>query len=132
MTSVAHGRTRRPQFSKDTQVARERARGRSEHSKTQSCARQLAPNLIEEWHPTKNHPLQPTNFTSRSGHKAWWICEFSHEYQAIIRKVTINSQYFQAKPRRCSYRVALSYCLVESTLLRLVMLEPICLITPPL
>ena len=45
-------------------------------------------------------------------------------------KVTINSQYFQAKPRRCSYRVALSYCLVESTLPRLMMLEPICL-TPP-
>ena len=45
-------------------------------------------------------------------------------------KVTINSQYFQAKPRRCSYRVALSYRLIESTLPRLLMLEPICL-TPP-
>ena len=47
-------------------------------------------------------------------------------------KVTINSQYFQAKPRRCSYRVALSCSLVESTLPRLLMLEPICLTGPPL
>ena len=46
-------------------------------------------------------------------------------------KVTINSQYFQAKPRRCSYRVALSNRLIEFTLPRLLMLEPICLTPPP-
>ena len=37
---------------------------------------------------------------------------------------------FQAKPRRCSNRVALSYRLIEFTLSTLLMLEPICL-TPP-
>jgi hypothetical protein len=47
-----------------------------------------------------------------------------------LTKVTINSQYFQAKPRRCSYRVALSYRLIEFTLSRLLMLEPICLTAP--
>ena len=47
-----------------------------------------------------------------------------------LTKVTLNSQYFQAKPRRCSYRVALSYRLIECTLSRLLMLEPICLTGP--
>ena len=36
----------------------------------------------------------------------------------------------QAKPRRCSYRVALSYRLIKYTLSRLLMLEPICLTSP--
>jgi len=45
----------------------------------------LAPNLCNQWHPTKNQPLQPTNFTSRSNYKAWWIFDFGHEYQALIR-----------------------------------------------
>jgi hypothetical protein len=45
-------------------------------------------------------------------------------------KVTINSQYLQAQPRRCSYRVALSYRLIKCTLFRLLMLEPICLTAP--
>ena len=55
-------------------------------------------------------------------------CLVSQSIQLV--KVTLNTQYLQAKPRRCSNRVALSYCLVESTLPRLMMLEPICL-TPP-
>ena len=45
-------------------------------------------------------------------------------------KVTLKTQYFQAKPRCCSYRVALSYRLIEFTLSRLLMLEPICLTAP--
>ena len=35
-----------PYFSKDTQVARERARGWFDHSKTQSCARAREANLL--------------------------------------------------------------------------------------
>ena len=46
-----------------------------------------------------------------------------------LAKVTINSQYLQAKPRRCSNRVALSYRLIESSLPRPLMLEPFCLTT---
>ena len=45
-------------------------------------------------------------------------------------KFTLKAQYFQAKPRRCSYKVALSYRLIESKLPRLLMLEPICLTAP--
>ena len=47
-----------------------------------------------------------------------------------LTKVTLNTQYIQAKPRHCSYRVALSYRLIECTLSRILMLDPICLKSP--
>ena len=34
----------------------------------------LYPELIKEWHPTKNYPLVPENFTAGSGKKVWWKC----------------------------------------------------------
>lgn len=42
------------------------------------------PSLAAEWHPVKNNPLTPENFTAGSGHKAWWRCEEGHEWQSII------------------------------------------------
>ena len=48
-----------------------------------------------------------------------------------IRKGHSQTQYFQAKPRCCSYRVALSYRLIEFTLPRLLMLALVCLTAPP-
>ena len=71
---------------------------------------QLAPNLIEEWHPTKNHPLQPTNFTSRSEHKAWWVCKFGHEYQAIIR-----NRFDGTGCPTCSGRIATTETCIAAT-----------------
>ena len=44
----------------------------------------LSPALCEQWHPTKNKQLTPSNFTAKSIHKAWWTCDFGHEYQARI------------------------------------------------
>ncbi|MCU0342564.1 MAG: zinc-ribbon domain-containing protein [Ignavibacterium sp.] len=32
------------------------------------------PELIKEWHPTKNGKLTPDNVTAMSGKKVWWIC----------------------------------------------------------
>lgn len=42
------------------------------------------PHLASEWHPTKNIPLTPMNFTANSAHKVWWICHKGHEFQARI------------------------------------------------
>lgn len=43
------------------------------------------PALVREWHPTKNAPHIPGQFSSGSHHKAWWRCEKGHEWQALIK-----------------------------------------------
>ncbi len=42
------------------------------------------PQLIEEWHPSRNSNLTPKNVTHESGRKVWWLCPIGHEYQASI------------------------------------------------
>ena len=42
------------------------------------------PDLMKEWHPTKNDNLDPTKVLPGSGKKAWWICKEGHEWQAEI------------------------------------------------
>ena len=42
------------------------------------------PNLAEEWHPTKNGDLKPTDVTYGSGKKVWWKCNKGHEWFAAI------------------------------------------------
>jgi hypothetical protein len=44
----------------------------------------LKPNLIMEWHPTRNGNVRPRDVTPGSGKKVWWICEEGHEWQAAI------------------------------------------------
>ena len=41
-----------------------------------------SPDLVSEWHPTKNETLQPHQISYRSGRKVWWQCEHGHEWQA--------------------------------------------------
>lgn len=42
------------------------------------------PQLATEWHPTKNHPLRPSDMMGSSKRKIWWICEKGHEWQASL------------------------------------------------
>ena len=56
------------------------------------------PNLCTEWHPTKNLPLLPINFTPNSGQKVWWLCSFGHEWEA-----TIDSRNRKRRPSNCPY-----------------------------
>lgn len=44
----------------------------------------LRPEVAASWHPTKNGDLTPADVTVSVGSKAWWICEFSHEWQSVI------------------------------------------------
>lgn len=46
------------------------------------------PELIKEWHPTKNADLKPSNYTSGSTKKVWWLCQKGHEWQATINNRT--------------------------------------------
>ena len=42
------------------------------------------PDLIKEWHPTKNGSLKPSNFTIGSKAEVWWLGKCGHEWRAII------------------------------------------------
>ena len=44
------------------------------------------PDLVKEWHPTKNGLLTPKDVTHGSGKKAWWLCEKGHEWYATINR----------------------------------------------
>ena len=46
------------------------------------------PELIKEWHPTKNWKLKPEEFTYGSKKKVWWLCPNGHEYDSVINKRT--------------------------------------------
>lgn len=43
------------------------------------------PELLKQWHPTKNKDLNPYKLASLSQKKAWWICpDCGYEWEAII------------------------------------------------
>lgn len=42
-------------------------------------------SLCNEWHPTLNKEMKPSDFTAGSRHRAWWLCYVcKHEWDAII------------------------------------------------
>jgi hypothetical protein len=43
------------------------------------------PELVEEWHPTKNGDLTPDKVTAGSDLEVWWLCEQGHEWQTVVR-----------------------------------------------
>jgi hypothetical protein len=53
------------------------------------------PELVEEWHPTKNGVFTPENVTVSSGKKYWWQCKKGHEWQEFPfnRKKGITCPY---------------------------------------
>ena len=50
----------------------------------------ICPDVAEEWHPTKNGTLKPTDVTIGSGKKVWWICRKGHEWKASIDSRTLS------------------------------------------
>ena len=46
------------------------------------------PNLVKEWHPTKNGDLKPSDVLSRSDMKVWWKCEKGHEWLVRVSSRT--------------------------------------------
>jgi len=59
---------------------------------------ELFPELVKEWHPTKNGELTPNDFTYGSSKKVWWLCPKGHSYDSIIYNRTKKM-----KPRGCPY-----------------------------
>lgn len=44
----------------------------------------LSPELTLEWDYEKNHPLLPTQVTSKSSKKVWWKCCNNHSWNAVV------------------------------------------------
>lgn len=45
----------------------------------------LFPNVANEWHPTKNAPLTPSQVLPGSHRMVWWVCERGHQWQAMVK-----------------------------------------------
>ena len=50
----------------------------------------LYPEVAKQWHPTKNDDLTPYDVTYATQKKAWWLCERSHEWNAVIASRTTD------------------------------------------
>ncbi|MDO5785898.1 MAG: zinc-ribbon domain-containing protein [Eubacteriales bacterium] len=46
------------------------------------------PDIAAQWHPTKNGSVTPVDVLVGSNHRAWWVCEKGHEWQAIVKSRT--------------------------------------------
>lgn len=44
----------------------------------------LFPALAAQWHPEKNTPLTPRDFTAYSNRRVWWRCGKGHEWEAAV------------------------------------------------
>ena len=55
------------------------------------------PQLVKEWHPTKNVDLTPEDVTHGSARKVWWLCPKGHSYKSSICNRT------RANPSGCPY-----------------------------
>lgn len=62
-----------------------------------NCFASKIPDLINEWHPTKNGKLTPWNVTYGSKIVIWWICLAKHSWAA-----TPNNRYRGTKCPYCS------------------------------
>ena len=56
------------------------------------------PELIKEWHPTKNGELKPKEFTHGSHKKVCWLCPKGHSYDSVIKSRTRKD-----RPQGCPY-----------------------------
>lgn len=52
------------------------------------------PDLVSEWHPTRNIDISPAEVVAGSDRLVWWLCKKNqtHEWQARINKRTIRKQ----------------------------------------
>jgi len=48
----------------------------------------VRPDIASEWHPTKNHDLQPSHVTPHSNKVVWWKCANGHEWESSVNNRT--------------------------------------------
>lgn len=50
------------------------------------------PELVPEWHPSKNGSLKPDRISRSSNKYVWWKCQNNHEWSTKVVNRTINKQ----------------------------------------
>jgi hypothetical protein len=45
----------------------------------------VKPDLLKEWHPSRNSDLRAREVSSQHKDKVWWICSQGHEWAATVR-----------------------------------------------
>lgn len=61
----------------------------------------LKPELVKEWHPTKNGDKLPSQFTVGSKERIWWVGACNHEWPTSIKSRSMGSSC-----RKCSNNVS--------------------------
>jgi len=56
-----------------------------------NCLATKRPDLVKQWHPTKNGDLTPYDVTYSSGKEVWWQCNKGHEWKSAINNRSINN-----------------------------------------
>jgi hypothetical protein len=51
----------------------------------EQCMSDAKPELLKEWHPSRNSGLKAKEVACTHGDKVWWLCNNGHEWQATIR-----------------------------------------------
>jgi len=59
---------------------------------TQSYIYLARPDLIKEWHPTKNGKSNPRNVTCDHAEELWWLCENGHEWKATVKSRMVGDK----------------------------------------
>ena len=52
----------------------------------ENCLATIKPELVKEWHPTKNVDVTPYDVSYGSGKRVWWKCRRGHTWESEIRK----------------------------------------------
>ena len=65
------------------------------------------PEIADEWHPSKNGSLKPSDVSQSSGKKFWWRCSVNqeHEWEAQVRNRTTNN----SNCKRCASEKIVHY-----------------------
>ena len=50
------------------------------------------PELVREWHSTKNGELKPDEVEGQSNKKVWWLCPKGHDYYSKILNRTSKNK----------------------------------------
>ncbi|WP_017754975.1 zinc-ribbon domain-containing protein [Calidifontibacillus oryziterrae] len=72
----------------------------------------INPQIAQEWHPTKNNPLGPSEVTPGSNKKVWWLCHQGHEWQATTNNRTNKNS---GCPYCLNQKVCIDNCLATKS-----------------
>lgn len=66
-----------------------------------NCLATIRPDLIKQWHPTKNVMLTPYDVTVKSNKKVWWICNLKHEWLSTPHSRSIYNCPYCSNKKVC-------------------------------